>query len=398
MNLTYWIKCWQGRARCGYGCNLVVLIAVFLSGCNRAADRNASDMPSASSAIKYATGFKVTGIGNAKLVEVTYPFQGASSGYTYLLVPRGEEPPEHPAEARLIYTPLESIVCTSTTHIPLLDYLGETDKLTGFPTPDYISSEKMRRRIDAGKVTDLGIDKGLNLEKLAVLDPDIVMGYTMSSDYGQFKKIEAIGIPVVINAEYLERHPLGRAEWIKFMGLFFNREKDADSVFAAIEKNYLQTKNKVDNVTAGPTVVSGIVYGDAWFLPGGQNYAARLLEDAGCRYLFEDTNSHGYLELSFESVFEKAHAADVWIGTGPYKSLDDIKSADVRYTRFKAFQAGEVYNYDARIGPGGGNQFLELGYLRADLILKDLVKIGHPGLLPEHTLFFHRKLAATTEN
>jgi iron complex transport system substrate-binding protein len=398
MNLTHWRKCGQVRSTLGYGCNIAVFIALFLAGCNRTADRGAYGTPSASSGIRYATGFKVTNIGEAKLVEVTYPFQGASSGYLYLLVPRGGKPPEHSAEARVIYTPLESIVCTSTTHIPLLDYLGETDKLIGFPAPRYISSEKMRRRIDDGKVTDLGIDKGLNLEKLAVLDPGIVMGYTMSSDYGQFKKIEALGIPVVINGEYLERHPLGRAEWIKFMGLFFNREKEADSVFDAIEKNYLETKNKVNNVTDRPTVVSGIVYGDAWFLPGGQNYAARLLKDAGCRYLFEDTNSNGYLELSFESVYEKAHDADLWIGTGTYKGLGDITSADIRYTRFEAFQAGEVYNYDARIGSGGGNEFLELGYLRPDIILKDLVKIGHPALLPGHTLFFHRKLPAVRES
>ena len=370
------------------GATLVILA---VAGCNPPADRHTSGDAS-STKIKYATGFKVSDIGRAKLVEVIYPFQGALSGYSYLLVPKGETPPEHGHDARVIYTPLESIVCTSTTHIPLLDYLGETGKLIGFPTPDYISSEHMRRRIDAGEVADLGVDKGLNLEKLAVMDPAAVMGYTMSSDYGQFRKIEALGIPVVINGEYLEEHPLGRAEWIKFMGLFFGKEKQADSVFAFIENNYLDTKNKATNISAAPTVLSGIVYGDAWFLPGGQNYAARLLKDAGCRYLFAETESNGFLELSFEAVYERARDADLWIGTGSYRTLDEIAAADQRYTRFKAFQRGEVYNYDARMGARGGNAFLELGYLRPDLILKDLVSIAHPGLVPDHTLFFHRKL------
>ena len=75
----------------------------------------------------------------------------------------------------------------------------------------------------------------------------MVMGYTMNSDYGQFKKIEELHVPVVINAEYLEKHPLGRAEWIKFMALFFNKEKKADSVFVVIEKEYLE-----DEGTGGP--------------------------------------------------------------------------------------------------------------------------------------------------
>ena len=342
--------------------------------------------------IKYATGFRVHAVGNSRLVEVIYPFQGASSGYYYLLVPRGEKPPASAVEAQVIYTPVESIVCTSTTHIPLLDYLGETDKLVGFPTTDYISSDKMRRRIERGRVVELGIDKGLNLERLAMLKPGLVMGYTMSGDYGQFRKVEDLGIPVVINGEYLEQHPLGRAEWIKFMALFFNREKEADSVFSAIEKNYLEARAALAGQSTRPTVLSGIVYGDAWFLPAGQNYAAKLFRDAGCKYLWEDTKGNGFLELSFESVYEKAHNADLWIGTGTYESLAEIGAADARYSRFEAFKKRLIYNYDARKGAKGGNEFLELGYLRPDLILMDLIKIAHPSLLPDHNLFFHRKL------
>jgi iron complex transport system substrate-binding protein len=345
----------------------------------------------AASGLKYAQGFRITSVGEAKLVEVTYPFQGATSGYSYLLVPRGKQPPAHAEGTRVIYTPVESIVCTSTTHIPLLDYLGESDKLIGFPTTDYICSPTMRKRIDEGLVADLGIDKGMNLEQLAVLHPAMVMGYTMSGDFGQFRKIEELGIPVVINAEYLEQHPLGRAEWIKFMAMFFNREKAADSVFNAIEKNYLDAKALASDVQR-PTVLSGIVYGDAWFLPGGQNNAAKLFKDAGYRYLWEDTDSNGYLQLSFESVYERAHGADYWIGTGSYKSLAEISAADNRYARFRPFREKRVYNYDARQGERGGNEFLELGYLRPDLVLKDLIKISQPGSLPDHRLFFHREL------
>lgn len=368
-------------------------IALLLIACDGKRSSPSADEVSPEGGIRYAEGFTIQTIGNAKLVEVTYPFQGATSGYTYLLVPNGEEPPAHAEDTKVIYTPVESIVCTSTTHIPLLDYLDETDELVGFPTTDYISSEKMRQRIDSGKVVDLGIDKGLNLERLAMLDPGLVMGYTMSGDYGQFKKIESLGIPVVINGEYLEQHPLGRAEWIKFMALFFNKEDVADSVFAVIEKNYLEAKAMVADADTLPSVLSGIVYGDAWFLPGGQNYAAKLFKDAGCQYLWADTENNGFLELSFEMVYAKGHAADLWIGTGSYKSLAEIAAADRRYTSFKPFRTQRVYNYDARVGAKGGNEFLELGYLRPDLILRDLIKIAHPDLLPDHQLYFHRKLS-----
>jgi iron complex transport system substrate-binding protein len=342
--------------------------------------------------IKYSTGFKVTYQGDNKLVEVTTPFQGATSGYTYLLVPKDKEVPPHDANIKVIRIPLNSIVCTSTTHIPLLDYLNESDKLVGFPTTDYISSEKTRALIDAGKVEELGVDKGINLERLAMLKPDLVMGYTMSGDYGQFKKIEELGVPAVINAEYLEQHPLGRAEWIKFMALFFNKEKEADSVFNEIEQSYNDTRSLAAAVTTRPTVVSGVVYGDAWFMPGGKNYAAKLLNDAGCDYLWRTDSTTGFLELSFEAVYQKAYKADRWIGVGSYKSLAEIKAADQRYTQLKPFQNKEVYTYNARTGAKGGSEFLELGYLRPDIILNDLVKIAHPDILPAHTLYFHKKL------
>jgi len=342
--------------------------------------------------LKYATGFSVRTDGANKWVEVLYPFQGATEGYQYLLIPKDAEPPPHDDKTLVIEVPITSIVCTSTTHIPLLDYLGETNSLVGFPTTDYISSEKTRLRIDEGFVKDLGIDKGMNLELLTTLQPDLVMGYTMSSDLGQFKKIQELGTPVVYNAEYLEKHPLGRAEWIKFMALFFNKEKEADSIFNFIESEYLNAQQKVKAVTTRPSVMSGIVYGDSWFLPGGQNYAAKLIQDSGSDYLWHDDPSNGYLQLSFESIYNTAKNADLWIGVGSFQSLSEIKASEERYALFKPFTTKQVYTYDARKGAKGGSEFLELGYLRPDLILKDLIKIAHPELMHDHELFFHKKL------
>ena len=372
----------------------VLTILIAFASCEK--KRSAvAELPEASqgTTLEYAKGFSVTYHDDGlKSVEVLYPFQGATTGYRYLLVPKDRPWSSSQGGVRVIRTPLNSIVCTSTTHIPLLDYLNETDKLVGFPTTDYISSAKARKHIEEGRVQDLGVDKGLNMERIAMLKPDMVMGYSMNSDYGQFKKIEDLNVPVVLNAEYLEKHPLGRAEWIKFMALFFNKEKEADSIFRLIEQEYIGTKALTDSIQERPTVLSGIVYGDAWFLPGGQNYAARLLNDAGCHYLWASDSSNGFLELSFESVYEKAHDADLWIGVGSFSTLKEIRSADRRYANFKPFRTGEVYMSNARQGAKGGSEFLELGYLRPDIILKDLVKIAHPALLKEHSLYFHKKL------
>jgi iron complex transport system substrate-binding protein len=367
----------------------VSLVACSLQSCK---EKKHEDKKALSSSIKYAVGFTVTQQGKATLVEVKTPYQNATAGYAYLLVPINEPVPPHDEHTIIINVPLTSIVCTSTTHIPLLDYLGLTNKLIGFPTTDYISSAKMRSRIDSGNVVELGIDKGMNIERLITLKPAAVMAYTMSSDLGQLKKIKELGVPVIINAEYLEKHPLGRAEWIKFMALFFNKQREADSVFTTIEKEYLAVKESVAKSSTLPTVMSGVVYGDTWYTPGGKNYASTLLTDAGCSYLWKDDMSTGFLELSFESVFAKAHNANLWIGVGAFESLAAMKASEERYAKFNPFKNKNVFTYNAKKGAKGGSEFLELGYLRPDFILKDLVKIAHPELLPHHQLYFYKKL------
>jgi iron complex transport system substrate-binding protein len=367
-----------------------VLVVLLLASCRQ--EKAEQQIGNDSTWVKYARGFRVEKRDGLTHVFVTYPYQGATSGYHYVLVPTGIEPPKAGPGEQVIQVPINNIVCTATTHIPHLDYLGLTDKLVGFPTTDYISSKKMRQRIDAGEVTELGVDKGMDLEKLYSLHPSMVMGYLMSADLGQMGKIQELGIPVVINAEYLEGDPLGRAEWIKFTSLFFNKEREADSVFAIIEAEYNRVKQIAASTTTRPKVMSGIVYGDTWFLPGGKNYAATMLKDAGCDYLWSDTDSRGFLELSFESVYQKAREADIWIGVGSFAKLEELESAESRYALFKPFQTGAVYSFNGRMGAKGGNDFLETGYVRPDIVLKDLVKIAHPDLLPEHNFYFHRQL------
>ena len=134
------------------------------------------------------------------------------------------------------------------------------------------------------------------------------------------------------------------------------------------------------------------MYGDAWFLPGGENYAATIIKDAGCAYPWGDDKTNGFLQLSFETVFEKAHDADLWLGVGAISSLAELAASDHKYKLFNAFKQKNVFNYDKRKGAKGGNEYLELGYLRPDLILKDIVSIAHPDILPDHELYFYRRL------
>ena len=147
-----------------------------------------------------------------------------------------------------------------------------------------------------------------------------------------------------------------------------------------------------DGFSNKPTVLTGIPYGGTWYLPGGQNYAAKFFEDAGCQYLWSDDPSTGFLQLSLETVYERASKADYWIGVGSFETYSDLKSADDRFPKFSAWQNKRVYNYNGRIGRTGGNEYLELGYLRPDLVLWDLIQVTHPEQFPKQDLFFYKAL------
>lgn len=370
--------------------SVIILILLLSFACAKRKEGK-EDLPVVQST-EFAKGFAIKKIGAITEVTLWEPYPNSTKSIKYLLVPKTEKIPSHDADVTVIRTPIESIVCTSTSHIALLDHLNALDLLVGFPSTDLISSSKARQRIDSGYVTDLGIDNAMNIESLVGLQPDLVMGYSIAGDMSKLDKIKSFGIPVVINAEYLENHPLGRAEWIKYMALFLGKEHEADSIFTAIKNEYLNYQRIVENVKIKPTVISGILYGDTWFLPGGQNYGAKIFRDAGYHYLWDDDTSNGFLKLSFETVLSRGKEADYWIGVGNFKSRAEMKSSEGRYSLFQAFQRSSIYTYDARVGVTGGSEYLELGYSRPDIILKDLIKIAHPELLPGYELYFHKKL------
>ena len=369
-------------------------VLIILSGCLDQAKRNVTLnlLEHKHSNIKHAVGFAVQYFPGFKLVEVKEPYKDAKESAFYLLQSEPGSIPDSLIEIPVIKIPVAEIVCTSTTHIPFLDLLEVTNTLTGFPSGNYISSPVVRNMIENDKVVELGVDNALNIELLLDLDPEMVMGYSVSGNMNLFDQIEYAGIPFVLNAEYLEETPLGRAEWIKFVALFFNKEKKADSIFDQIENKYMETVKAAQNTNFKPTVISGIVYGDFWYMPGGNSWAAKYFKDANADFLWKDNSSEGSIELSFESVYDKAYDVEYWIGAADFRSIKGLISIDPRYSQFEALQNNNVYTYNKRAIEQGGNDFFEQGIARPDIVLQDLVKILHPEILSGYELYFYRKL------
>jgi len=214
----------------------------------------------------------------------------------------------------------------------------------------------------------------------------------MSSNNKMFTNIEKAGIPVLLNGDWLEETPLGRAEWLKFFAVLFEKEKEADSIFNNIEKQYIAAISIAKKARTKPTIVSGVLFNDLWNLPAGESFASQFLKDANTTYLWADSKGKGSLSLNFESVFSKGQHADFWIAPGHYTSLEQLENANQHYTRFDPFKYKKIYSFSIKKGETGGALYYELAPAQPHIVLKDLIKITHPELLTEYKPFFLEQL------
>ncbi|TBX65781.1 ABC transporter substrate-binding protein [Flavobacterium silvisoli] len=342
--------------------------------------------------IVYAKGFSIKNYSGYSIITVKNPWPKATKTYTYILKEKNGIVPDSLKQNVTIAVPIKTIVVTSTTHIPSLEMLDEVNSLVGFPHTDYISSEKVRARIEAGKVKELGMNQNLNTEVLLDLQPNIIIGYGIDNNNPTLDNLEKSGLKVMLNGDWNEETPLGKAEWIKFFGALYGKQKQANTLFSKIEKDYLKTIEIAKNAATTPTILAGDMFEDRWYLPKGSSWGSLLLKEANSNYLWQETTGTGSLSLSFETVFEKAKDADVWFTSGQFSSLKEMTDKNPHYAQFKAFGNKNVYSFNARKGKTGGILYYELAPNRPDIVLKDIVKILHPELLPSYKPFFFEKL------
>jgi len=339
------------------------------------------------STIKYAKGFDIQYFKDYTKLIVKAPYQNSKETFEYILTNSNSD-----TNLKTLQIPIKSFVSTSTTHIPMIELLNVENNLVGFPNSDFISSKKTRLLIESGKIKELGNENNINTEVLLNLQPDLVIGHSVNSNNKTFSSIEKMGIPVILNGEWLEKTPLGRAEWIKFFGILFNKEKQADSIFNIIEKNYIEAKEIAKKMKNRPTIISGGLYKDVWYLPAGESFEATFLKDANTNYLWSSTKGKGSLSLNIENVFIKGKDAQIWISPSFHTSINEINEANAIYSQFKAFQTKSVYSYLNTKGEKGGLLYFELSPTRPDLVLKDIIKIVHPELLTDYNFTFFEKL------
>ncbi len=346
--------------------------------------------------ISYAKNFTIEYREGYKLLTVTTPWAGAEQSFSYALVPEEYAGMVEPGNAMVIKTPIKSIVTFSTTYFPFLEQIGQLESIVGVDTAMFAYNQNIRTWVEAGAIKEVGGGASMapvDVEKVIELKPEAIM--TSASgvpEYDVHPQLLEAGLPVVLNADYLEPHPLGRAEWGKFIAAFYDKEVEAAKLFDELVARYEEAKQKVVAISYAPSVFLNTAWEDSWAVPQKDSYVGILLRDAGAKYLFDDQEGSASSYLGFEQILDVAKDANFWLNPGMATDLASLSAMDARYADFGAYKAGQVYNTNARVTEMGGSDYYESGVANPDKVLMDMIEIFHPGLMEGYELYYYQKL------
>lgn len=330
-------------------------------------------------------------------VKVHNPWKEGTELHRYILVPKGKEGDatmaklagqahgEGKAAATLgvktdtVRTPLESNLVFTAPHCQLLTELGCQNAITGVCDKDYINIPDIKSRAQADAkvahpIMDCGSSMQPDIERIIALHPEALLISPFENN-GGYGKLDKLRIPIIETADYMETSPLGRAEWIKLYGLLLSSSK-ADSLFSAIEKEYLQLKAEAAKLPLGLSILTERKTGNVWYVPGGKSTMGILLRDAHAKYIFADDQHSGSLSMSPEQIIAKGNQIDAWALKyfgGNALTKNELLAEYQGYQALKAFQSGNIYETDTSCEP-----YFELTSFHPEILLREFIILSHP--------------------
>ena len=342
--------------------------------------------------VRYAKGFSVEYQNELTLITVKNPWPGAKSGFKYLLKPRGSKTPPGFSDCQVVEVPVTRIIALSTTLLAFLEQLDLLDQLVGFSDLSRVHSGRVKIAEKNNPILEVGQGSNLQVETVLDLDPGIIFTYGTGNFRDVHPKLLEAGLHVAIVGEYMESHPLGRSEWIKFLALFCGLGPESEQLFSDLEARYSHLATLTQTVQHRPTVITGVPFSGRWFVAGGNSFISQFVHDAGGDYVWSKTRHSGALPMDIELVYERGINTDFWLNTGIWSTIDQARKADPRFIEFSALKNGRLFNNNRRVNPEGGNDYWESGMMAPDFVLADLIHILHPQLLPDHQLFYYTHL------
>lgn len=351
------------------------MVVLFLSACGGRSKATSALVTGDTIPLRYAENLTLVAYPEYTVATLRNPWDTLRTLHTYILVPAAEPLPAHLPQGTVVRTPLSKAVVYSSVHCGLVNNLGAFNSIGGICDLKYIKLPVVQEGVKRGTIADCGDGMNPDMEKIIDLHPDAIL-LSPFENSGGYGRIEKLNIPIIECADYMETSALGRAEWMRFYGLLFGAAPKADSLFAEVVSCYKRLQHCAMLSSVSLSVVSELKSGSAWYVPGGRSTMGRLFNDACGRYVFAEDKHSGSIPLAFETVFDKAGDADVWIikyNRDRDMSYSDLKADYIGYTGFKAFKTRNIYGCNTAKVP-----FYEETPFRPDYLLADLIQILHP--------------------
>jgi iron complex transport system substrate-binding protein len=287
--------------------------------------------------------------------------------------------------------PFKKVVLLNASLVGYFTSMQKENSIVGISSPEYIYSQNILQLIDQKKIISVGDEAKYDLEKIISLQPDAVFTNYIENFENTYSLLKKNGIEVIFIDEYLEEIPLEKSKIVELFGEFLGCKSKADSVYQTIEKDYYSLSNLAKKEKVKPVVIANEMYGNLWYMPGGNTVSAHLISDAGATYILEDNKDSKAVPMSFEEVFAQAQKAQFWVNIGIYTNKKSLLAINPIYSKLPVFDHGKLFAITAK-QRDRANDYFESGVVRADLVLKDYIKIFHPNLLPNYQLTFLKEL------
>lgn len=356
----------------------LVILCSCSGGVNRPAGTDGDTLK-----LKYAEHLSIIRHADYTEVNLADPWNEGKILHTYLLVPKANadgtpaDLPSNLPQGTVVRTPLHRSVIATSVHCGLVHSFSRGDCIAGVCDVQYINIPFVEQGCASGRIADCGSGLQPTLEVIIDLQPD-AMFLSPFQNSGGYGRLETLNIPIIETADYMETSALGRAEWMRFYGMLFGAEAQADSIFHEVESNYIHLKQLASKDVNHLQAMMDKQTGSVWYVPGGQSTVGRLIQDANINYPWSMDNHSGSLSLPFESVLESASEANLWFfryNSPQDATLSSLLTENNGYRQFRAFRDGQVYGCNTAT-----TTFYEDTPFHPDLLLRDFISIAHPSL------------------
>ena len=287
--------------------------------------------------------------------------------------------------------PFKRIMLLNASLVGYFTELSLENKIIGISSPEYVYSKKIHQLIKEGKIQNIGNEQKYDLEKIIALKPDAIFTNYIASFDNTYDLIKKNGIEIIFLDEYLEQNPLEKSKYLLVIGELLGVQKEATVRFNEIKNSYDSLKILAQSSTIKPIVLANEMYGNEWFLPGGKSNLAAFVLDANASYINAGNSDFKAVPMSFEEVFAKSQQAQYWINVGNHQTKKELLQINPNYAKMNVFNTGELYTLTGK-EERKSNDYFESGVVRADLVLKDYIKIFHSELLPKYNLTYMKAL------